>query len=159
MNNKPNSSQFAQLGRVMSMRVRKAHTAYLEQLELWRDAKRKVEEQTEEVKGLNRDLQQVLIYMEQDATALDPVKLQFGVSRRRWVIYDKEKAEYYLDVAKQDLQEAADEMLRLKNIWLRVIAREEKITENRVLAQEEEFLDAEMREEVELEDTQQRGDL
>jgi len=146
------SVQLGQLQAVMKVRVRKLHKLYLAKLEEWREAKRKVEEQREEVAQLDRDLQSVIEYMERDDVACDPVKLQLGVSRRRWTIYDREQAQYYLDVAEDDLSKISDELDQHKKSWLKAIARENNLGEQRLEALSEERREQEQREEVELDD-------
>jgi len=147
------SVQLSQLQAIAKMRVKKLHEFYLAKLADWREERRKVEEQQTEIAQLNQDYQRVIEYLERADVCSDPVKLQLAAARRHWLIYDREKAEFYLEIAEDDLKKQSLVLEESKKTWLKAIARENRITEQRCVAEGIERHKKEQRREIESDDT------
>lgn len=123
--------QLDQLTRVLVLRVSHTTRAYQQQKTVVEEQQRNVMECRQEVLQLDRDRERVVRYLHSPDSSADPIKLSDAGIRRRWLAYDREKADYYLSIALDDLAEAEADLAVKKKAWLKAQARESQTLDQR----------------------------
>jgi len=138
------------LGGIMRLRVSHASREYQTQLTVVAQRRGKTLELQQEITVLEQDTRAVICYLAQPGVGCDPQKLNDAVTRRRWIAYDREKADYYLAIAEQDLSESEQELEQCRNVWKKAQARENFMREAGALARKQVMLQRDEREALEI---------
>ncbi|MBX2826285.1 MAG: hypothetical protein KTR33_16235 [Gammaproteobacteria bacterium] len=127
--------QLTELKRLGELRVRRAENAVREQRELMVQQQARVDKRQHQVDLLNHQARRVREFLAEPETQSDPVRLNDAYAQRHWIIYDREKEEFYLQQAQQDLEKAENELTQ-KTVQLnRALARQEESVRLLVSAQ------------------------
>lgn len=144
--------QLDQMMRIHKLRVNHAERELQAQKIIVEEHLQSVEKLQMELAQLDADRDSVVRFLGSLASNTNPTQLSDANTRRRWLSYDREKTDYYLDIAQEDLAEAEAELGQKKNVWLKAQARESQTHEQRCAAARREQFEQESRESLEVQE-------
>lgn len=157
MSTLPASKKLRELEKIMRLRSMKAQRAYSKKQEEWNEFKRLVDESQAKIDAFQEGINKVARFKEDRKNSDNAVTMQDTSDWRHWLIYDQDLEQYYLGVAKIDLQDATKELAELKSAWLQAQNREANIKDKSQLSVLAEAEEEESLQEIEIEDLQLQG--
>jgi len=154
MSNVQSPEEFAKLQKVLDLRVMRAKRAYLEKRAEYDALVIEAETLQQEADALNKQYQ-VLVASLSGTNTVD--SLTDITTRRHWLNSDYELKKYYLDIAKDDVEEAEKALLVLKKVWTDADAREQAIAQKRIEAEKRVLAQEEIKTELEQSDSMSVG--
>lgn len=132
--------QLTQLTTLDELKTRRAERAAIDQRAVVARCREKVQEIQLLVDQFNADAQRVTDFLAEPETATCPVKLNDAYARRHWIIYDREKEEFYLKQALQELDQANAQLVEKNQLWNRLRARLQETRQLLTRAQRQQVL-------------------